>query len=142
MYLLERLDVSSETKLTHLSRPISKIWREQVFVESLVSSQAIVNYRDQEVWIQVPARGQDFPSLGLCYHYSNNTWTLRENYPVNCFASSHDEYQHLFIGSWQNTDSLDGVQLYSTASNSIGSLRNVNPQYHTCLLYTSPSPRD
>ena len=59
---------------------------------------------------------------------------MREGYPINCFASSHDEYQRVFIGSWTTANGLDGVQLYSTASNSLGSLRNVNPQYHTAWL--------
>ena len=132
VYLLERLD--SQAKLTHLSKAIDKVWREQVFVENLVNVQSVVNYKDQEVWIQVPAIGKSQPNLGLCYHYATRTWTLRDGYPVNCFASSHDEYQRLFVGSWTTANSLDGVLLYSPASNALGDLRNVNPQYHTAWL--------
>ena len=132
VYLLERLD--SQAKLTHVSKPIDKIWREKVYVENLTSAQAIVNYKDQEVWIQVPASGNSRPSLGLCFHYSNRTWTVREGYPINCFASSHDEYQRVFIGSWTTANAQTACTSSSTASNSLGSLRNVNPQYHTAWL--------
>lgn len=155
IYLLKGInDASEKPTVTKISDPIQKLWDEDVFTENLISAQGCVNYRDNEIWIQVPARGRWRPGLGLVYHYNLNTWTVRGtmvgdgstgpldegNYPINCFASSHDEYQNLYVGSWAANFGYDGIHLYSHSTQYLANPApgqpkpTVNPAYTTCSL--------
>ena len=121
IHLLSNFDnQATKPSLTHISRPIQKYWDEHVYTQGLMSAQGTVNYKDAEVWIQVPADGNHHPSVGLVWHYGagRGEWSLREGYPANCFAQSRDEYQHLYVGSWNPAfQQLDGgLRLYSTAT--------------------------
>jgi len=121
IYLLSGIDNSATPpKVRHISKPIQKYWDEHVFTQGLMSAQATVNYKDREVWVQVPADGSWHPTVGLVWHYGvgSGEWTRRRAYPVNCFAQSRDEYQYLYVGSWDpshNQLTNGGIRLYSHA---------------------------
>lgn len=153
IYLLKGInDASGKPTVERISDPIQKLWEEDVFTQNLLSAQGCVNYPDDEIWIHVPARGRYRPALGLVYHYNLKTWTVRGtmvgdgsttifnegNYPINCFAASHDEYQNLYVGSWFSLLAYDGVHVYSHATQYIssppGTKPTVNPAYTTCAL--------
>ncbi len=139
IYLLSGFDNSSTApSLKHISTSIQKIWDQRVFTQDLMSAQGTINYEDQEVWIQLIADGSNNPNLGLVWHYgAGGTWSVREGYPVNCWASSRDEYQYLYAGSWIQDPSASGVLHYSHASSVIpkaGAVTAVTPQYTTSWL--------
>ena len=153
VYLLKGIkDASVEATVERISDPIQKLWEEDVFTQNLLSAQGCVNYPDDEIWIHVPARGRWRPALGLVYHYNLKTWTVRGtmvgdgsttlfnegNYPINCFAASHDEYQNLYVGSWASLLAYDGVHVYSHATQYIssppGTKPTVSPAYTSCAL--------
>ena len=121
IYPLSGID-NSETAPTirHISKPIQKYWDEHVFTQGLMSAQATVNYQDQEVWVQVPADGSWHPSVGLVWHYGvgSGEWTRRRGYPANCFAQSRDEYQNLYVGSWDPSllQANGGIRVYNHAT--------------------------
>jgi len=137
IYLLSGFDNSAKApSIKHISSPIQKFWDEHVFTQDLMSAQGTINYEDQEVWIQVVADGSTRPSLGLVWHYgAGGTWTVREEYPINCWASSRDEYQYLYAGSWLENplSGGEGVLLYSHSTNVLANVEVV-PAYATSWL--------
>jgi hypothetical protein len=99
------------TRITRISGPIQKVWNQRVNTAALMSAQGVLYRRQREIWLQVPADGASATGhmLGLVYHYELGTWSLRPDWPINCFTESKDERGYLFFGG-----RLDrGVYAYS-----------------------------
>jgi len=113
-YILEGAleNTGTPTRLAYLGAPIAKTWRTRVNTKALLSCRATRHMRDREVWLQVPADGQDRPSLGLVYHYTASGWSLRVGYPFSCLTEDRGHQGLLYAGSW-DTDSHEGVHVYT-----------------------------
>lgn len=92
-------NTGTPTNLVYLGKPIRETWDRRVNGLSLMAARASVYHRDREIWIEVPADGDDRPKLGLVYHYEQGVWSLRENYPIACMVEARDHRGHLFFGS-------------------------------------------
>lgn len=123
IYLLEGAleNTGTPTNVRHIGKPIQQIWDQRVNRSALITACAVHNQRDHEIWIQVPSGGKSRPNLGFVYHYQTDSWSLRENYPINCFTSSRDHRNYVFYGTWEPEDGMpnygEGVQVYSHGFN-------------------------
>lgn len=144
-------NTGTKTEIVNLAPPIQEVWDTEVNIAAIQRADAVLDRDQREVWIQVPAYGQDRPKLGLVYHYEVNRWSVRPNtYPISCFAKARDFTQHLFFGSWDSTQpglfvytpelpDIDGTAvswLYRSAWNDLGDqwerkvLKYVEPVVH------------
>ena len=102
------------TRWEYIGAEIDETWRGRVNIKALENAHAAVHHADREVWIQVPADGDDRPTLGLVYHYDTGGWSIRTDYPAGAFIESPLDGSFLFgsylpstrEGLWVITDCL------------------------------------
>lgn len=107
-------DTGTPTRIEYIGESLSRTWREEVNTRALASARVGRNLRDREVWFQVPADGDDRPTLGLVYHYALGAWSKRTGYPFGCFAETRDHRGYLYAGSWDTSaDAKRGIHVYT-----------------------------
>jgi len=113
-YILEGAleNTGRPTKPNFIGQSIYDLWRKQVNRSALIGACSVVNHQDREIWIQVPIDGGIGPTLGLVYHYDIQAWSLRKDWPMNCFTDSRDHRGHIFMGS-HDTATHPGIHVYT-----------------------------
>ena len=114
------------TTIEYVGKKIADTWEKQVNKAQLMMSQACVNYRDEEVWIQVPTGADKDAGKTLVYHYNVGAWSFREGYPVLSLCPTQNSQQELFFGG--NEDN-PGIFVYSHGHDLNGS--DINSEYTT-----------
>lgn len=106
-------DTGTPTRTEYIGGPIWDTWDKRVNRAALANAHAIVNHLDREVWIQVPADGDDRPNLGIVYHYDTGAWSIRPpgTYPAGAFAQSKLTSE-IFFGSLA-PNAHEGIYVYS-----------------------------
>ena len=63
---------------------------------------------------------------------------------VNLFKISQDKPKSFVDGDWIESPYItnEGIRLIQTGNIGIGEFKDRNRKFISCLLYTSPSPRD
>lgn len=90
-------NTGTPTRVRRISQPVQRIWDNRVNRSHLIGAQGIMHHNQKEVWLQVPADAEVVPHLGLVYHYEIGAWSIREGWPIGCFAESA-ERGYLFFG--------------------------------------------
>jgi hypothetical protein len=106
-------DTGTPTEVAFLGAGIARLWEREVNVAHLVTAQGALNYADREIWIQVPQGGDWRPKLGLVYSFETGDWSVRRDWPINCFATATHPRHKLFFGSWDTTLATKGIFHYS-----------------------------
>lgn len=110
-------NTGTPTEIVYVGQQVSSTWRKRVNVRGLLAAVATRHTRDREVWVQVPADGDNRPNLGLIFHYDVQGWSLRTDYSAACFAEARDHRGYLFVGSWKTTSSqARGIFAYTRGS--------------------------
>jgi hypothetical protein len=138
-YLLEGAleNTGTPTQVIFLGREIRETWEERVNAGQLMSAQAVLNHRDRELWVQVPADGDWRPCLGLVYHYERGTWSFRDGYPINAIVETGDHRRLLVFGSWDIGTPFKGLYVISPGFSTLGeggtpvTARYVSGWHHT-----------
>ena len=125
-------NTATPTRTEFIGGPIHDTWKKRVNISALANAHAVVNHVDREVWIQVPADGDDRPNLGLVYHYDIGMWSIREvgTYPAAAFAESKLTGE-LFFGSFAEV-AHEGLFVYNDVLDGDGS--NIVATYETAWL--------
>lgn len=129
-YILEGAleNTGTPTRATFIGEPIAKVWRTEVNKKALEGCRASRYLKDREVWLQVPAGGDDRPRLGLIFHYTTGGWSVREDYPFSCMTEGRDHRGLLFAGSWDDTNH-PGIHVYTRGADLGGA--NLSSRYET-----------
>jgi len=98
------------TGLRYLGAPIERTWKRRVNTSALAAAVGCLYRRDHEVWFQVPADGDDRPTIGLVYHTNIGQWSQRLYWPVSAMVETRDHRGYLFFGSYTTT--VPGIYHY------------------------------
>ena len=113
------------TSIEFIGKDISKTWEREVSKQQLMMAQAAVNYKDEEVWIQVPVGADSYPSKTIVYHYNVGAWSFRDGVPAVVFAPTQNTAQHFYFGGTVDsssfpTDDNSGIYIYSHGDLGVG----------------------
>lgn len=106
---------------------------ERINTAAAIRASSAVFQKDKEYWLSIPIDGSSVNNLCLIYHYEIGSFSIRENFPIDCMTVSKDHRGYLFFGSNNSTDTdLAGVNVYSRGFFTKGSRRiRVEPRYET-----------
>ena len=106
---------------------------ERINTSAGIRASSAVYQKDKEYWLSVPTDGSSENNLCLIYHYEVGSWSIRENFPIDCMVTSKDHRGYLFFGSndhGSKYSNMAGVLVYSRGYFRKGSTL-VSPQYET-----------
>ena len=87
-----------------------------------IRASGAVYEKDREYWLSIPTLGSQENDLCLIYHYEAGSWSIREDFPIDCMVVSKDHRGYLFIGSNDTRNDLrTGILVYTRGTDTKGS---------------------
>tara|TARA_R110000824_G_scaffold53965_1_gene148932 strand:- start:696 stop:3143 length:2448 start_codon:yes stop_codon:yes gene_type:complete len=101
-------NTGTQTNLVHLSTPIPDQIA-KINTSAVMKSASAIYHKNKEYWLAVPTTGSHKNDLVLIFHYEVGSWSVRENFPINCLVCSEDHRGYLFFGSDQSAPDAAGA---------------------------------
>lgn len=112
------------TRVEYIGGEIAEVWEREVNTKALLGARGSVYARDGEIWLLVPADGDDRLRLGLVLHTGEgiDLWSVRRGYPFSALAETRDHRNLLYAGSWDGANH-EGLWVYTRGGDKNGTAR-------------------
>ena len=105
-----------------------------------IRASGAVYEKDREYWLSIPTLGSQENNLCLIYHYEAGSWSIREDFPIDCMVVSKDHRGYLFFGSNDTRNDLrTGILVYTRGADIKGH-KTLKVKEDGTLSKTEPIP--
>ena len=108
VYLLSgNLEYSDKPSIIRISDAISRTWK-RVNRDQLARAAGTYSWKNQEYHLYVCVDGSNIPNLGLVFHVSRKSWSIRVGFPVGALTT--DPQGNIIFGHNQGYTAGEGAQ--------------------------------